>query len=253
METFAAPWALASPNAVPIQETTVQIEIWSDVVCPWCAIGKRRFEAALADFAHRDDVDVWWRSYELDPSAPRRRPEPLVEHLADKYELDQQRAQEFQDFMTSMAAEEGLAFRLDIARPGNTFDAHRLLHLAAERGLQDTVKERFLIAYLCDGEAVGEPEVLARLAGEAGLDAGEVEAVLSGDAYADAVRTDQRAARQLGISGVPFFAFNRTHGVSGAQPPDVFAQALDEAWATTRPLEPVGEAGETTCGPGGCA
>lgn len=231
----------------------MRIEIWSDVVCPWCAIGKRRLESALAGFAHREAVDVRWRSFELDPSAPRQRPETLVDHLAGKYGVDPAQAQQMQDHMSAMAAGEGWEFRLDLARPGNTFDAHRLLHLAAERGVQAGVKERFMTAYLSEGAAVGEPETLARLAGEAGLDRGEVDAVLAGDAYADAVRADERTARQLGISGVPFFVIDRAYGVSGAQPADVLGQALDEAWAASQPLETVGADGGDACGPDGCA
>lgn len=231
----------------------MQIEIWSDVVCPWCFIGKRRLESALAHFDHRDDVTVRWRSFELDPGAPSERTEPLEEHLAAKYGMSLAQARDFQRQMTEQAAGEGLGFRLDRARPGNSFDAHRLLHLAADREVQDAVKERFLAAYLCEGEPVAEPETLARLAGEAGLDRDEAREILAGDAYADAVRADEATARQLGISGVPFFVFDRAFAVSGAQPAEVFSQALDKARAAQQPLEPVGGGADAaSCGPDGC-
>lgn len=232
----------------------MQVEIWSDVVCPWCLIGKRRFESALAGFAHRDDVEVRWRSFELDPAAPAERGEPLIEHLASKYGTSVEQAEQMQTHMAAQAAEEGVTFRLDRARPGNTFDAHRVLHLAADRGVQDAVKERLLTAYLCEGEAIGHADVLARLAGEAGLDAEAALEVLSGDAYADEVRADEATARALGISGVPFFVLDRAFGVSGAQPAAVLTDALEQAWAASRPLQPVGgDAGASGCGPDGCA
>lgn len=232
----------------------MQIEIWSDVVCPWCFIGKRRLESALAQFDHREEVSVRWRSFELDPSAPSERTEPVDEHLAAKYGISLAQARDFQREMTEQAAGEGLDFRLDRARPGNSFDAHRVLHLAADRGVQDAVKERFLAAYLCEGEPVADPTALARLAAEAGLDRDEAAEVLAGDAYADAVRADQATARQLGVSGVPFFVFDRAFAVSGAQPAHVMAQALDKAWAAGQPLEPVGGGSEAaSCGPDGCA
>lgn len=213
----------------------MQIEIWSDVVCPWCFIGKRRLESALAQFDGRDDVTVRWRSFELDPGAPWERPESLDEHLAAKYGMSLPQAREFQRQMAEQAAGEGLGFRLDRARPGNSFDAHRVLHLAAERGVQDAAKERFLAAYLCEGEPVAEAETLARLAGEAGLDPDEARKVLAGDAYADAVRADEATARQLGVGGVPFFVFDRAFAVSGAQPAEVLAQALERARAARQP------------------
>src|SRR5207248_8521488 len=130
----------------------MKVEIWSDVVCPWCYIGKRRFESALAGFEHRDDVEVVWRSFELDPSAPARRSGDSAQRLADKYGMSREQAVASQDRLTEMAAGEGLAFHFENAQSGNTFDAHRLLHLASERGLQDEVKERLFRAYFSEGE-----------------------------------------------------------------------------------------------------
>lgn len=232
----------------------MHVEIWSDVVCPWCAIGKRRFETALSRFPHADAVEVTWRSYELDPGAPRVRSEPAVEHLASKYGVAREEAQAMHDRMTGFAREEGLDFRLDTARSGNTFDAHRLLHLARERGVQDAVKERLLVAYLSEGEAIGDPDVLERLAAQAGLSAEEARAVLAADDYADAVRSDEATARSLGITGVPFFVVDRTHGVSGAQPAEVLLDLLNQIWASTQPVSMVGSDGSQgeACGDGTC-
>lgn len=234
----------------------MQVEIWSDVVCPWCYIGKRRFEQALAGFAHRDEVTIVWRSFELDPHAPAERIGSYAELLGRKYGRGPEWAARSLQHMTDVAAEEGLDFDFGAVRPGNTFDAHRLLHLAGERDLQEDLKERFLRAYFTEGQAVGDPTVLARLAVEVGLDADEVDAVLAGDTYGDHVRADEAAAEELGVSGVPFFVLDRKFAVSGAQDTPVFVQALDRAWQKAHPLEMVGgpaPADGDDCTDGSCA
>ncbi|MGZ4717515.1 MAG: DsbA family oxidoreductase [Acidimicrobiales bacterium] len=208
----------------------MKVEIWSDVVCPWCAIGKRRFERALSRFDHADEVEVVLRSFELDPTAPRSRDTDLVGHLAAKYGMSREQAAASQDLLTELAEIEGLEFRFDRARPGNTFDAHRLLHLAAARDLQADVAQALFTAYFRDGQAIGEPEVLARIAVGAGLDPAEVDEVLASDAYAVDVRADEDEAHALGVSGVPFFVIDRRYGVSGAQAPDLLLELLDKAW-----------------------
>lgn len=220
----------------------MNIEIWSDVVCPWCYIGKRRFETALARFAHRDDVDVVWRSFELDPTAPPIRTEDNATRLAAKYGMSREQALANHDRLTQLAAQEGLAFDFEKSRSGNTLDAHRLLHLARERGAQDAVKERLFRAYFTQGEPIGDPATLVRLVAEAGIPAADAQAVLSSDAYANAVRADEDEARALGINGVPFFVVDRRYGVSGAQPADVLLQALEQAWADSHPTHLVGVA-----------
>ena len=214
----------------------MKIEIWSDVVCPWCAIGKRRFESALARFEHRAAVDVVFRSFELDPSAPAERPGTQNEYLAAKYGVSLAEAEAMHARVTAAAAEEGLDFRFDRARSGNTFNAHRLLHLAREHGLQIALKERLMLGYFTQGEPIGDPAALRRLAIEVGLDPDLVEKTLATDAYADDVRADERRAAALGISGVPFFVVDGTYGVSGAQPADLLAEVLDKAWAERSPL-----------------
>jgi predicted DsbA family dithiol-disulfide isomerase len=202
------------------------VEIWSDIVCPWCYVGKRRFEHALERFAHRDDVELTWRSFELDPGAPPEREHSSAEHLAAKYGMSVEQAQEMNAQMTELAAGEGLEYHLDRTRGGNSFDAHRLLHLAAAHGLQDTMKERLMRAYFTEGEAIGDAETLVRLATEVGVDPDG----LLNDAYADAVRADEELAMRIGIRGVPFFVLDRRHGVSGAQPSELLLEALDKAW-----------------------
>jgi predicted DsbA family dithiol-disulfide isomerase len=209
------------------------VDIWSDVVCPWCYLGKRRFEAALERFEHRDSVTVRWHSFELDSDAPKCSDEPAAQRLARKYGISVQDAEAKHAQMTEMGAAEGIEFRYDLSRSGNTFDAHRLIQLAGEHDLQDAVKERLLRAYFTEGEPIGDPERLVALAAEAGLDAGEARAMLEGDAYAEAVREDEQIARQIGIHGVPFFVFGRRYGVSGAQPTEVLLGALEQAWDET--------------------
>jgi predicted DsbA family dithiol-disulfide isomerase len=231
----------------------MQVEIWSDVVCPWCAIGKRRFEAALARFAHRDEVTVRWRSFELDPSAPAERTVDNVEHLAAKYGMWRAEAEAAQARVADAAAAEGWEFDLARARGGNTVDAHRLLHLAADRGVQGDLKERLLAAYQSNGEPISDHETLVRAALAVGLDEAEVRELLTSDRYGEDVRADERDARALGISGVPFFVLDRRYGVSGAQPPEVLLEALEQAWAERSPLQVVaGAADADACGPDGC-
>jgi predicted DsbA family dithiol-disulfide isomerase len=200
------------------------VEIWSDVVCPWCYVGKRRLESALARFDR--PVEVVWRSFELDPSAPRERDLPAAEHLAAKYGMSVEQAQASQAQLTELAAAEGLEYHLDRTRGGNSFDAHRMIHLAAAHGLQDAAKERLMRAYFTEAEPIGDPDTLVRLMAEIGIDEDEARAVLDGGAYADAVRDDEQLAYRIGIQGVPFFVLNRRYGVSGAQPADVLLQAL---------------------------
>jgi predicted DsbA family dithiol-disulfide isomerase len=208
----------------------MRVEVWSDVVCPWCYVGKRNFEAALGRFEHRDHVEVTWRSFELDPSAPAVREGDYATRLAGKYGMTLPQAQKMIETMTATAACAGLVLDFGKARPGNTFDAHRLLHLARERGCQAAVKERLLRATFTEGEAIGDHEVLLRLGLEAGLPAEEAATVLAGDAYAADVRADEELALDLGISAVPFFVIDRTFGVPGAQAPDVLLRALQRAW-----------------------
>ena len=209
----------------------MEVQVWSDVVCPWCYIGKRRFEEALARFAHHDEVEVRWRSFELDPSAPRIRTERAEEHLARKYSMPVDDARNAHRRMTDLAAEHGIAMRFDQTRSGNTFDAHRLLHLAADHGRQDALKERLMAAYFTEGRPIGEPATLRELAVDTGLPDDAVQAVLSTDAYAADVRADQQLARDYDISGVPFFVVDQKYAVAGAQRAAVLVDVLEQAWS----------------------
>ena len=238
----------------------MDIEIWSDIACPWCYVGKRRFESALARFEHRDQVTVTWRSFELDPEAPVEREGDRAARLAAKYgmTLEQARASERQ--LTDVAAGEGLDFHFDIQRSGSMFDGHRLVHLAFEHGLQDAMKERLLHAYFTEGELIGDHDVLARLAAEVGLPADEVAQTLAGDRFADAVRDEERTAGQLGISAVPTFVVDRALGASGAHPPEALLSLLQQGWARQIPVaagsadggESAGEVAGESCGVDGC-
>ncbi len=209
------------------------VEIWSDVVCPWCYLGKRRLESALGRFEHRDDVELVWRSFELDPAAPRRREGTAADHLARKYGMSAEQVAASWARLTSLAEAEGLVYHLDRTQGGSSFDAHRLIHLGAELGLQDEVNERLLHAYFTEGEPIGAPQALARLGIEAGLPAGDVAEVLATDRFAAEVREDERRARLYGIDGVPFFAIDERYGVSGAQSSEVLLEALSAARAET--------------------
>lgn len=204
----------------------MQIEIWSDVICPWCYIGKRRFETALAQFAQRDRVSVIWRSFELDPNAPRRYPGTLREMLAKKYGVSLQQAAAMNARVTEIAKEVGLDYHLEQARPGNTFDAHRLLHFAAAQAPDEGATERIMHAYFCEALPVGDRAALARLAPAFGIAEADAQALLASDGYGEAVRGDESRAAQLGITGVPFFVFADKYAVSGAQAVEVFAAAL---------------------------
>jgi predicted DsbA family dithiol-disulfide isomerase len=208
----------------------LKVEIWSDVVCPWCYIGRRRFSRALELFPRGGEVDVTYRSFELNPKAARDEGSDLTTRLASKYGVSRAEAQAMNDRVVQMAAGEGLDFHLDIARPGNTFDAHRLLHLAAAEGRQADLKERLMRAYFTEGRAIGTAEVLNELATDVGVDAARTREVLGGEEFSDAVRDDERLAAQLGISGVPFFVIDRRYGISGAQAPELLAEALERAW-----------------------
>jgi predicted DsbA family dithiol-disulfide isomerase len=187
----------------------------------------------LAGFEHRDEVQVTWRSFELDPTAPHEYKGELAAHLAEKYGMTLAEARERQQELTDMAAAEGIAFHFDLARRASTFDGHRIVHLAEAHGLQDAMKERLLQAYFTEGKLISDHETLAGLATEVGVPHAEVAETLAGDRYAEAVRDDERAARQLGISAVPTFVVDRALAASGAHPPDALLDLLRQGWAAS--------------------
>jgi predicted DsbA family dithiol-disulfide isomerase len=209
----------------------MEVEIWADVVCPWCYLGKRHFEQALDAFGHKDKVQVVYRSFELDPAVPRGVTTPTVEVLAHKYGMSPDRARQAQRQMEDRATADGLTFRMDSLRSGNTRDAHRLLHLAKATGRQGDLMERLQRAYFTEQDSIFDHEALTRLAAEAGLDPGEVADVLGSDRYGDHVDTDQAMAASLGATGVPLFVIDRRYGISGAQPAETITDVLERAWS----------------------
>lgn len=207
----------------------MQVEIWSDVICPWCYIGKRRFEQALAGFAHKENVEVIWRSFELDPDSLPQLPGTLENLLAQKYHVSLQEAASMNARVSAAAKEVGLEYQLDKARPGNTFDAHRLLHFAASRQLGDRAAECIMRAYFSEALPVGDRAALAKLASEFGIAETDALILLESDEYSDEVRADEARAEEFSIKGVPFFVIDEKIGISGAQPVKVFSDALQRA------------------------
>jgi predicted DsbA family dithiol-disulfide isomerase len=209
----------------------MEVEIWADVVCPWCYLGKRHFEQALDSFDHADKVQVVYRSFELDPAAPQGVTMPTVDLLAQKYGMTPDRARQAQRQMEERATADGLKFRMDGLRSGNTRDAHRLLHLAKASNRQGELMERLQRAYFTEQDSIFDHDALTRLAVEAGLDPGEVADVLASDRYGDHVDTDEAMARSLGATGVPLFVIDRRYGISGAQPAETITGVLERAWS----------------------
>ena len=239
---------VAPPPAAQLQ-ANMKIDIWSDVVCPFCYVGKRRLEQALAGFAHADDVQVQWHSYQLDPDFVPQPGESIHATLAHKKGISETEARAMNDYVARMAAEVGLDYQLDQAIPANTFLAHQLIHFAAAHGRQDAMKERLMAAYYHEGQNLNNPATLAALATETGLDAAAAAQALAAGTYAQAVRHDEDEARQIGVRGVPFFVFDDKYAVSGAQPGEVFDQVLNQVWNEAHPTV---LADGPTCGPAGC-
>jgi len=208
----------------------VKIEVWSDFGCPFCYIGKRRLERALESFSHRDEIELVYRSFELDPGAPKDTESSIHELLAVKYGLSLEQAKESNRNVAQQAQTEGLTYNFDTIIPTNTFDAHRLAHYAGEQGKAKEMTERLFQAYFTDSLHIGDRDTLVRLAEEVGLDGAAVREVLEQNTYADAVREDENEARRLGIRGVPFFVLRGKYAVSGAQPLEIFQGALLRAW-----------------------
>jgi len=209
----------------------LRIEVYSDLVCPWCYLGKRRLERALSGFPQRDQVEVVHRAFELDPTRPRGQTFDRVASLAQKYGLTEARARAMEEEMERRAAGDGLEYHLLEGVLGNTFDAHRLVLLARGRGLAGAALERLYRAHFTENRSIFDLDSLSALAGEVGLPADEVRRALDGDAFAAEVRADEQAAREMGITGVPCFVLGGRHAVSGAQPAEVLGDALLRAWA----------------------
>lgn len=238
----------------PVRVSQMQIDVWSDVVCPWCYIGIANLDRALEQFEHADEVNVVFHSYQLDPAAPRRDDTDLVTLLAAKYGTSREDIEANQARLVALGAERGIDFRFDRTIRGNTLDAHRLLHLALDRGQQSALKRRLGQAYFTDGDPIGDHDTLRKAAADVGLDPAEVDDVLAGDRYANDVVVDIATARKMGVSGVPFFVADQALAVAGAQPPEVLLDVLRQAWAARQPaiVEVPGSPDADACGPEGC-
>src|ERR1700722_14996079 len=207
----------------------MRVDIWSDVICPWCYVGKARFEKALSSFDHRDEVEAVSHSFELDPSYPKGQHETTFEMLSGKYGLSEADARAAESRIADLAAAEGLGFH-QVRPVGNTFEIHRVLHLGLAKGVQTELLDAVNEAYFGQGRQVFDRDVITEIAAGTGLDGAVAGDVIDGDAYAEEVRQDELQARQLGVSGVPFFVFDMALGVSGAQSTEMFASALEQAW-----------------------
>ncbi|MGM0839535.1 MAG: DsbA family oxidoreductase [Bacillota bacterium] len=232
----------------------MKIEVWSDYVCPFCYIGKRHLEEALQQFPERDQVEIAFKSFELDPDAPVDTDMSIQEILSKKYGTSLEQAKNMTDSMTKQAATVGLDFRFDTSIPTNTFDAHRLTTYAKTKGKETELTEILLHAHFTLSKHIGDKETLVRLAEQAGLDAEESQAVLESDEFTQDVRADEEEARQIGVQGVPFFVINRKYAISGAQPSDVFLSSIQKVWEEenqTDSLQPLGTDG-MACDENGC-
>ena len=237
----------------------MRIDIWSDVVCPWCFIGKRRLETALSTFEHADEVEIVWHSFQLDPGAPTTPVESVAEALGRKYGGGPDAGRAMIDRVEAVAAEEGMIWRHHQSQRVATLDAHRLLHLALHEGgpeLQGRVKEALLAAYFIDARNIADHDELRAIVTGAGLDAAAVDRVLRSGEYADEVWADIERAQALGATGVPFVVVDDKFGIAGAQPADTFGQVLERAWSESHPVVQMvagSVAGGDACGPDGCA
>ncbi len=229
---------------------TMKVEFWSDIVCPWCYIGKRRFEKALSQFEHGKEVEVIWRSFELDPSTPRESGD-LVAALSKKMGRSADEVKQMMAQITNLAAQDGLEYRFDLTKTGNTFDAHRIVHFAADQGLVEEVNEHLYRAYFTEGVPVSDIEALVQVAVKAGLDENATREMLASDKYSEDVRSDESRAHSLKVSGVPFVLANEKYAISGAQSTEVFLDALRQAWNDAHPITVVGGDGNS-CDDGNC-
>lgn len=242
--------------AQDMTETRLSVDIFSDIACPWCFIGKRRFETALAALPFGEKVDVKWHAFQLDPSLPEHFEGSEIDYLSQVKGMPSEQVVGMLEHVTTQAAGEGLKYDFDALHVANSFTALRLLALAKERGLGNEMKEALLSAHFEQGINTGNSDALQGIADTVGLDPAETAEVLAGDKYADSVRADGVRARELGVSGVPFFVLDNKYGISGAQPSEVFEQALSQVWKEIggENLQLLGtpSADGAACGPEGC-
>lgn len=236
-------------------ENKLKIQIWSDIMCPYCYIGKRRIEGALEKFQFKNNVEIEWKSFELDANFPEISGENIVDHLATKYKKDITWAKEMIENMTQNAKNSGLDFHFEKAILANSHNAHRLLHFAKKHNLGDDLKEQLLKAYLTDGKNVNDFKTLSLIAEEVGLQKSQIEEVLHSDKFTEEVKMDIATAQEIGVQGVPFFVFDNKYAISGAQPEEVFLQTLNRVWeegSFTSTLQSLNYSDSANCGINGC-
>lgn len=224
----------------------MKVEIWSDIVCPFCYIGKRKFENALNAFDRNEPIEIVWHSYQLDPDLIPVKGQSVDQYLAIKKGVSLEKGKEMNDYMSGIAKGVGLEYNFDKAIVNNTMNAHRLLHLAKKEAVQNDVKEKLFAAYYTHGKDVGDTEVLIEVGESAGLNVDEIRNMLNSNEYLREVRIDQLRGEQIGVEGVPFFVFNNKYAVSGAQSAEVFANVLEKVWEEEKPLVEVTAAGFCT-------
>lgn len=236
-------------------ETKMKVEIWSDIMCPFCYIGKRHFEQALKQFPHNNEIQIEWKSFQLDPSIPQHLPQKtsVYQYLAQRKGMTYDQSVKMHERVVEMAKAAGLQYNFDKAIVANSFSAHRLIQLAKTKGLGDAAEERLFLAYFTQGKDFGDPQVLQELGRDIGLTTEEVNEALTNEQYAQKVKHDINEAEEIGVNGVPFFVFNRKYAVSGAQPATVFTQVVERAfdeWKAEHPsfLSAVSEG--PSCKPG---
>lgn len=232
----------------------MKIEIWSDFVCPFCYIGKRRLELALDKFKYESDIEIVFRSFELDPNAKKQYKESIHEIISKKYSIPLEQAKASNNQLVEQAKELGLNYNFDDLKPTNTFDAHRLVHYAKAEGKMNELTERLLKAYFVDSLNLSDHTILAKLASEVGLDDNKALTILESDKYTTDVRDDEELASNIGVTGVPFFVFNNKYAVSGAQPPELFLEVLEKVKNETLTIESQAiDSNQDTCSDGKCS
>ena len=214
----------------------MKVEIWSDIICPFCYIGKRRFENALTDFDQKEKVEIVWRSFQLDAELEKVPGQSVHEYLAVRKGVTTEKGKEMNDYMAGVAKEAGLHYDFDNAIINNTMNAHRLSHLGAKHGLQNDIEEALFAAYYTHGKDIGDTETLIKIGVSAGLNESDIQKMYETDEFVKEVRSDQYESQQVGVKGVPFFVFNNKYAVSGAQPTDVFTQVLNKVWEEEKPV-----------------
>ncbi len=235
----------------------MKVEVWSDIMCPFCYIGKRNYESALAQFGDAKNIEIQWKSFQLDPTIPEQIAEKqnIYQYLAERKGMSYEHSVRMHDNVTEMAKQAGLTYNFDKAVIANSFKAHKMIQLAKTKGLGDEAEERLFYAYFTEGKDFGDTETLIELGTEIDLNETEIRSAIAGEEYAQKVKADINEARSLGVNGVPFFVFDRKYAISGAQPAEAFLQTLDKSfteWRAENPASPFGVSQGPTCTPDGC-